>query len=187
MAYRAKEAARKAKKRAEDPTYRVKEAVKMAKKRQNATHKEEENKRDKERMTKKRRNATYKEEENKRDKKRKTKKRRNATYKEEENKRNKKRMKTANKTKRQRKAANPKGYIDNELIQLISNWKDCEAGSDDLRHRNEKGQHYLGKMTARCGFCGAVGFEAELKSKGTDDLGNKVDNFGDLCCCKGKV
>ena len=48
-AYRAKEAARKAKKRAEDPAYRVKEAAKMAakmaKKRQNATYKEEENKR----------------------------------------------------------------------------------------------------------------------------------------------
>ena len=42
-------------------------------------------------------------------------------------------------------------------------------------------------MTARCGFCGAVGFEAELQSKGTDNHGNKVDNFGDLCCCKGKV
>ena len=52
---------------------------------------------------------------------------------------------------------------------------------------NKKGQHYLGKITARCGFCGAVGFEAELKSKGTDDHGNKVDNFGNLCCCKGKV
>ena len=52
---------------------------------------------------------------------------------------------------------------------------------------NKKGQHYLGKMTARCGFCGAVGFEAELKSKGTDDHGNKVDNSGNLCCCKGKV
>ena len=114
-------------------------------------------------------------------------KRQNTTNKDEENERNKKRKKTARKTKRQRKATNPKDYISNELIQLISNWKDCEAGSGDLRHRNKKGQHYLGKMTARCRFCGAVGFEAELKSKGTDDHGNKVDNFGNLCCCKGKV
>ena len=42
-------------------------------------------------------------------------------------------------------------------------------------------------MTARCGICGAIGFEAELQSKWTDSQGNKVDNFGDLCCCKGKV
>ena len=114
-------------------------------------------------------------------------KRANPSFRDKENKRNNKRMKTANKTKRQRKAANPKGYINNEIIQLITHWKDCEAGSGDLRHRNDKGQHYLGKMTARCGICGAIGFEAELQSKWTDSQGNKVDNFGDLCCCKWKV
>ena len=160
---RQRAAARMAKKRAEDLAYRAKEASKMAQKRAE--------------------DPAYRANEAAK----KALKRANPSYRDEENKRNNKRKKTAKKTKRQRKAANPKGYINNETVQLITNWEECEAGSGDLRHRNDKGQHYLGKMTARCGICGAIGFEAELQSKWTDSQGNKVDNFGDLCCCKGKV
>ena len=121
---RQRAAARMAKKRAEEPAYRA----------------NEQRQRDAAGKAKKRaEDPAYRANEAAKDAASKAQKRQNTTYKDEENKRNNKRKKTARKTKRQRKAANPKGYINNEIIQLITHWKDCEAGSGDLRHRNDKG------------------------------------------------
>ena len=138
---RQRAAARMAKKRAEDPAYCANEASKMAQKRVNPSYRKKE--------------AVVK-----------AKKRRNTSYRNEENKRNKKRKKIARKTTQYRKAADPKGYINNKIIQLISNWKDCEAGLGDLHYHNNRGQHYLGKMLHAVEFVVQLGLRPNFNPSG---------------------
>ena len=96
------------------------------------------------------------------------------------------RKRTARNEKRDRRVDVSKGFVDDEH-KTFHHWRDTEKGSDDMRDRDENGRHYLGKMDVRCGYCGAIGFRGELKTKGDDGDGNKVQNFGSLCCCKGKI
>ena len=96
------------------------------------------------------------------------------------------RKRTARNEKRDRRVDVSKGFVDDEH-KTFHHRRDTEKGSDDMRDRDENGRHYLGKMDVRCGYCGAIGFRGELKTKGDDGDGNKVQNFGSLCCCKGKI
>ena len=58
----------------------------------------------------------------------------------------------------------------------------------DAKHRDEKdGYHYLGPMEEVCGYCGALGFKAEVQGSFKDKNGKKQCHFGQLCCNKGKV
>ncbi|EJK75195.1 hypothetical protein THAOC_03091, partial [Thalassiosira oceanica] len=88
-----------------------------------------------------------------------------------------------------RKAEVHKGYVQDEALELISpaGRREKEKGAGDLKFRDEKGQHYLGEMDEVCGFCKGRGWASELKTNAKDDDGDKIKNFGSLCCCKGKV
>ena len=107
-------------------------------------------------------------------------------------------MRTERKAK---KIMNPKGYIVNEEEWLVKkpspeDIKGCfaldEKKSDvsDGKYRDPDGRHHLGKMDKECGYCGALGFEAEIQGTFTNPEnpdGEKLVHFGNLCCCKGRV
>ena len=95
---------------------------------------------------------------------------------------------------RMKKALKPKGYINNEEDWLVKTqaFLDSEKVADvsDGKYRDENGRHYLGEMNVECGYCGALGFQAEVQGtfpNPDDPEGEKLVHFGSLCCCKGKV
>ena len=95
--------------------------------------------------------------------------------------------------KRMKKALQPKGYIENEEDWLVKTqaFLDSEKAADvsDGKYRDECGRHYLGEMNVECGYCGGLGFQAEVQGTfpNPDNSDEKLVHFGSLCCCKGKV
>ena len=92
------------------------------------------------------------------------------------------------------KAENRKGLIADESKWLLT--PDFVADekkkykSGDINDRNEKGQHYLGEMDQKCGFCNGRGFKSEIQGKVVNPNnpdGQKLVHFGNLCCNRGKV
>ncbi|EJK75048.1 hypothetical protein THAOC_03241, partial [Thalassiosira oceanica] len=94
---------------------------------------------------------------------------------------------TARNKKRDRRVDLSKGGFVDEEHTTFALWRATEKGSDDMRDRDENGRHYLGSMDVRCGYCGAIGFRGELKTKGDDGDGNKVQNLTlARCAAQGK-
>ena len=117
---------------------------------------------------------------------------------EEKNKKKRKRAKERRAEERAKKAKEPKGFIDNEKEWLWVDEKDkpwtpkLEKLTDKENKEGYKGKvarHYLGKMEVECGYCGALGFECEVKGTFIDlnNDGKRKKHFGNLCCCKGTV
>ncbi|EJK51141.1 hypothetical protein THAOC_29716 [Thalassiosira oceanica] len=200
---RLRERARMANKR-NDPAYLLREAEKKAKKREDSDVRDKENAQQRARQAKKRADPDVRDEENAQQRARQAKKRADPDVRDEENAqkrarraedgeyrdalqvRDVNRKRTARNEKRDRRVDLSKGFVDEEHTTFAL-WRATEKGSDDMRDRDENGRHYLGRMDVRCGYCGAIGFRGELKTKGDDGDGNKVQNFGSLCCCKGKI
>ena len=138
--------------------------------------------------------------------------------KEETNRKKRERAQQVRTERKAKKIMNPKGYIVNEEEWLVKkplpkddkkkeddkddkkqeddNGNCCfavdEKQSDvsDGKYRDEDGRHHLGKMDKECGYCGALGFEAEIQGTFTNPEnpdGEKLVHFGNLCCCKGRV
>ncbi|EJK46746.1 hypothetical protein THAOC_34571, partial [Thalassiosira oceanica] len=80
---------------------------------------------------------------------------------------------TAHNEKRDRRVDLSKGFF-NEEHTTFALWRATEKGSDDMKDRDENGRHYLGRMDVRCGYCGAIGFRGELKTKGDDGDGRAL-------------
>ena len=85
-----------------------------------------------------------------------------------------------------------KGLIADEKEWLLTPRFALEEAStaNDGMLRDTSGQHYLGPMNEQCGFCGALGFQTEIKgSKVNPKLPGKmkVKYLGSLCCNSGKV
>ena len=90
------------------------------------------------------------------------------------------------------KQDNPKGYVFNEVDWLLTDefvkQERNKTIVSDAKYRDEKeGYHYLGPMKTVCGYCGALGFEAEVQGYFKDKNGKKQCHFGQLCCNQGKV
>ena len=85
---------------------------------------------------------------------------------------------------------NPKGFVSNDADLLSKKFVEQESASNvvsDAKYRDEKGCHYLGKMSVVCGHCSGLGFESEVQGHFIDSNGTKHSHFGELCCNKGKV
>ena len=85
-----------------------------------------------------------------------------------------------------------KGFIDDEKEWLLTPRfaLDEISTATDETLRNTRGQHYLGLMNEQCGFCGALGFQSEIKGSKMNQQypgGEKVKHLGSLCCNSGKV
>ena len=116
---------------------------------------------------------------------------------EKENEMKRKRAKERRAEERAKKAKEPKGFIDNEKEWLWVDEKDkpwtpkLEKLTDKENKEGYKGKvarHYLGKMEVECGYCGALGFECEVKGTFIElNDGKRKKHFGNLCCCKGTV
>jgi len=92
-------------------------------------------------------------------------------------------------SEKDRKAEVHKGYVIDEGADLISpsGRKERNKGAGDLKYIDKNGQSYLGEMDRVCEFCQGRGWEPEFKTKAKCEDGEKIKNFGSLCCCKGKV
>ena len=67
--------------------------------------------------------------------------------------------------KRVEKIVKSKGLIDDEKEWLLTPRFALDEAStaNDGTLRDTNGQHYLGLMNEQCGFCGALGFQSEIK------------------------
>ena len=100
--------------------------------------------------------------------------------------------KAQNDKRKKDKQDNPKGYVFNEVDWLLTDefvkQERNKTIVSDAKYRDEKeGYHYLGPMKTVCGYCGALGFEAEVPRYFKDKHGKKQCHFGQLCCNQGKV
>ncbi|EJK50345.1 hypothetical protein THAOC_30696, partial [Thalassiosira oceanica] len=89
---------------------------------------------------------------------------------------------------RDRRVNLTKGFVDEEHTTFAL-WRATEKESDDMRDRDENGRPISAGWMFAAGIVARSGseFRGELKTKGDDGDGNKVQNFGSLCCCKGKI
>jgi hypothetical protein len=103
----------------------------------------------------------------------------------------KKRQKVRNDKRKKDKEDNPKGYVLNEADWLLTDdfvEQETKTGISDAKYRDEKeGYHYLDPMEEVCGYCGALGFKAEVQGYFEDKNGKKQCHFGQIYCNKGKV
>ena len=100
--------------------------------------------------------------------------------------------KAQNDQRKKDKQDNPKGYVLNEVDWLLTDdfvkQESNKTIISEAKDRDEKeGYHYLGPMKTICGYCGALGFEAEVQGYFKDKNGKKQCHFGQLCCNQGKV
>ena len=78
--------------------------------------------------------------------------------------------KARNDKQKKDKKDNPKGYVMNEVDCLLTDdfvkQESNKTIVSDAKYRDKKeGYHYLGPMKTVCGYCGALGFEAEVQIK----------------------
>ena len=100
--------------------------------------------------------------------------------------------KAQNDKRKKDKQDNPKGYVFNEVDWLLTDdfvkQESNKTIVSDAKYRDEKeGYHYLVPMKTVCGYCGALGFEAEVQGYFKDKNGKKQCHFGQFCCNQGKV
>ncbi|EJK50248.1 hypothetical protein THAOC_30809 [Thalassiosira oceanica] len=179
---RLRDRARKARKR-EDPEVRGKENAQQRARREDPDVRDKENAQQRARQARKREDPDVRGKENAQKRARRAE---DGEYRDALQVRDVNRKRTARNDKRDRRVDLSKGFVDEEHTTFAL-WRATEKGSDDMKDRDENGRHYLGRMDVRCGYCGAIGFRGELKTKGDDGDGNKIQNFGSLCCCKGKI
>ena len=92
-----------------------------------------------------------------------------------------------------KKAFDAKGCIIDEQDWLVtSRFLESEKLTEsDGKCRDAYGRHYLGDMNQVCMLCNARGFETEIQgtypNPDDPDSEEKLVDFGDLCCCKGRV
>lgn len=91
------------------------------------------------------------------------------------------------------KEGDPKGFRGEDWLltdDFVKKEKRTTVVSD-AKERDDNGCHYLGKLNIPCGFCGGLGFQAEVQGTflaNPDDPGSeRLVHFGSLCCCKGTV
>ena len=76
-------------------------------------------------------------------------------------------------------------FFSNAADLVSKKFVEQETGSNivsDAKYRDEKGCHYLGKMSVLCGHCSGLGFESEVQGHFIDSNGTKHSHFGELCC-----
>ena len=113
-------------------------------------------------------------------------------YREQNNKTLNAKQKEYREQKRVAKMVKSKGFIDDEKEWLLTPRFALDEAStaNDGTLRNTRGQHYLGLMNEQCGFCGALGFQSEVKGSEMNQQypgREKVKHLGSLCCISGKV
>ena len=121
-----------------------------------------------------------------------TKRRKNMTPEELKNENSRRATKSKEKKLRieKQKENNPKGFVSNDADLLSKKFVEQESASNvvsDAKYRDEKGCHYLGKMSVLCGHCSGLEFESEGQGHFIDSNGTKHSHFGELCCNKGKL
>ena len=78
------------------------------------------------------------------------------------------------------KENNPKGFVSNDADLLSKKFVEQESASNavsDAKYRDEKGCHYLGKMTVVCGYYSGLGFASEVQGYFTDSNVTKHSLF----------